>query len=88
MNFCNYIHVNDNKLIFLGHHLLSIEYGGRKEASSPYTIKVYDALQVKLGRINDGLIGKTFQFTGRHMEIWKVYYLCLNLFFFLQFDLL
>ncbi|GIY41276.1 filamin-A [Caerostris darwini] len=47
----------------VGPHLLFIEYGGRKDISSPYTIKVYDALQVKISRINDGILGKTYQFT-------------------------
>ncbi|GBN41390.1 Filamin-B, partial [Araneus ventricosus] len=47
----------------VGPHLLFIEYGGRKDMSSPYTIKVYDALQVKISRISDGILGKTYQFT-------------------------
>ncbi|CAL1298214.1 unnamed protein product, partial [Larinioides sclopetarius] len=47
----------------VGPHLLFIEYGGRKDISSPYTIKVYDALQVKISRITDGILGKTYQFT-------------------------
>ncbi|GFQ94830.1 filamin-A [Trichonephila clavata] len=47
----------------VGPHLLFIEYGGRKDISSPYTIKVYDALQVKISRITDGILGKTYHFT-------------------------
>lgn len=48
----------------LGPHLLSIEYAGRKDVNSPYTIKVYDALQVKVSKIGEGSVGKTYQFTG------------------------
>ncbi|XP_035227901.1 filamin-A-like, partial [Stegodyphus dumicola] len=47
----------------VGPHLLFIEYGGRKDISSPYTIKVYDALQVKVSKIGDGTLGKNYQFT-------------------------
>ncbi|XP_054721310.1 filamin-A-like [Uloborus diversus] len=47
----------------VGPYLFFFEYGGRKDGNSPYTIKVYDALQVKVSKINDGILGKTYQFT-------------------------